>query len=58
MYLKKDIKMVKAKVWLKVKDFTGSPSLDNLKLVEEELPELKDGGNFKFFTNKNPAQSA
>ena len=37
--------MVKAKVWLKVKDFSGSPSLDNLKLVDEELPELKDGGS-------------
>ena len=36
--------MVKAKVWLKEKDFSGSPSIDNLKLVEEELPELKDGG--------------
>ena len=36
--------MVKAKVWVKVKEFSGPPSRDNLKLVEEELPELKDGG--------------
>ena len=36
--------MSKAKVWIKVKEFSGTPTMDNLKLVEEELPELKDGG--------------
>ena len=39
--------MSKAKVWVKVKEFSGTPTMDNLKLVEEELPELpelKDGG--------------
>ena len=42
--------MVKAKVWIKVKEFSGTPTMDNLKLVEEELPELKDGGISVFQT--------
>ena len=40
--------MVKAKVWIKVKEFSGAPTMDNLKLLEEELPELKDGGIWIF----------
>ena len=36
--------MVKAKVWIKVKEFSGIPTADHLKLVEEEIPELQDGG--------------
>ena len=42
--------MVKAKVWMKVKEFSGTPTMDNLKLLEEELPELKDGG-IRIFQN-------
>ena len=36
--------MAKAKVWIKAKEFSRTPTMDNLKLVEEELPDLKDGG--------------
>lgn len=36
--------MAKAKVWIKAKEFSGTPTMDNLKLVEEELPGLKDWG--------------
>ena len=44
--------MVKAKVWIKVKEFSGTPTIDNLKLLEEELPELKDGGISTLCTSK------
>ena len=47
--------MVKAKVWVKVKEFSGTPTMDNLKLLEEELPELKDGGILSFFINQSLA---
>ena len=36
--------MVKAKMWIKAKEFSGTPTKENFKLVEEDLPELKDGG--------------
>ena len=36
--------MVKAQVWIKVREFSGVPTKDDFKLVEEELPALKDGG--------------
>ena len=51
--------MVKAKVWMKVKEFSGTPTIDNLKLVEEELPELKDGGIsiFQLFINQSLAEA-
>ncbi|KAK0064185.1 prostaglandin reductase 1-like [Biomphalaria glabrata] len=35
--------MVKAKRWIQIKPFEGPASLDNFKLIEEELPALKDG---------------
>ena len=37
-------KIVKAQVWIKVREFSGVPMKDDFKLVEEELPALKDGG--------------
>ena len=36
--------MVKAKTWVKLREFSGTPTKDDFKLVEENLPELKDGG--------------
>lgn len=38
--------MVKAKVFKYVKRFDGLPKETDLKLVEEELEPLKDGGEF------------
>lgn len=37
--------MVKAKVWIKANPWSdaGKPKLEDIKLVEEELRELKDG---------------
>ncbi|GJQ76547.1 hypothetical protein Trydic_g2249 [Trypoxylus dichotomus] len=35
--------MVKAKVFIYAKPFEGMPTAENLKLVEEDLPPLKDG---------------
>ncbi|GLG95105.1 Ptgr1_1 protein [Gryllus bimaculatus] len=35
--------MVKAQKWILAKHFSGEPKEDDLKLEEEELPELKDG---------------
>jgi prostaglandin reductase 1 len=37
-------KMVKAKRYVFQKQFVGLPKATDLKLVEEELPPLKDGG--------------
>lgn len=36
--------MVKAKTWVVAKLFEGEPKLSDFKLVEEELPALKEGG--------------
>ena len=36
--------MVKARKWILAKHFDGFPKESDLKLVEEELPELQDGG--------------
>lgn len=36
--------MVKAKKFVLDKPFVGLPKRDDLKIVEEELPPLKDGG--------------
>lgn len=36
--------MVKAKVFVQSKAFDGPAEISNFKLVEEDLPELKDGG--------------
>ncbi|BFZ08408.1 hypothetical protein BsWGS_11447 [Bradybaena similaris] len=35
--------MVKARAWILQKNFHGFPTMDNFKLVEEDLPELQDG---------------
>lgn len=36
--------MVKAKKYILVRHFDGLPKKEDLKIVEEELPALKDGG--------------
>lgn len=36
--------MVKAKVFVYAKPFEGIPTKEHLKLIEEDLPSLKDGG--------------
>lgn len=38
------LNMVKAKKFILKKYFDGFPTLDDLKLVEEELPPLQDTG--------------
>ena len=43
------VKMVKAKTWVKVREFSQTLAKDDLKLVEEDLPELKDGGEVILF---------
>ena len=40
--------MVKAKLWVKLREFSGIPTKDDFKLVEEDLPELKNGGEVIF----------
>lgn len=35
--------MVKAKTWVKLNEWSGVPKLEDLKLIEEDLPEVKDG---------------
>lgn len=40
--------MVKAKKYILHQHFSGFPKESDLKLVEQELPELKDGGKFYF----------
>lgn len=42
--------MVVSKKLLFVKQFEGEPKESDFRLVEEELPPLKDGGQFSFFT--------
>jgi prostaglandin reductase 1 len=41
--LKSDKKMVRAKKIINVSAFKGEPKLSDFELVEEDLPELKDG---------------
>jgi len=36
-------KMVKGRKWVLKRHFSGEPKIDDFELVEEELPELKDG---------------
>ena len=36
-------KMVQGRKWVLKRHFSGEPKLDDFELVEEELPELKDG---------------
>lgn len=40
--------MVKARKYVFVKQFEGLPKATDLKLEEEELPPIKDGGTTKF----------
>ena len=35
---------MQAKKWVLVKHFDGEPKDEDLKLVEEELPDLKENG--------------
>ena len=37
---------MKAKKWVLVKRFDGEPKDEDLELVEEELPDLKENGLF------------
>lgn len=41
--------MVIGKKYILNKHFDGFPKPDDLKLVEEELPTLKDGGRFMLY---------
>lgn len=43
-YLQKLTKMVVARKYVLVKHFEGTPKETDLKIVEEELAPLKDGG--------------
>jgi hypothetical protein len=40
--------MVNAKKWIISKAFQGEPKVTDFKLVVEELPPLKDGGDILF----------
>ena len=37
---------MKARKWVLVKHFDGEPKDENLELVEEELPDLKENGYY------------
>ena len=37
---------MKAKVWVVMKYFEGDPKDEDLEMIEEDLPEVKDGGTF------------
>lgn len=39
---------VKARKYVLTKYFQGEPKMDDFKIVEEHLPDLKDGGNIFF----------
>ena len=51
------VQRVKAKTWVKLREFSTTLTKDDFKLVEEDLPQLKDGGRVvlflfhKLFTN-------
>lgn len=38
------VRITKARKFIYAKPFEGMPTEDNLQIVEEDLPELKDGG--------------
>lgn len=44
-------KMVKARKYVLAKHFQGEPKKTDLKIVEEELPPIKDGGENPCFYN-------
>lgn len=46
----KGIKMVKAKIFILAKHFDGYPKETDLKLIEEELPPIKNGGKYLYKT--------
>lgn len=51
--------MVKAKVFIYAQPFDGMPIEKNFKLIEEDLPPLKDGGKslfILFMTVENTVQ--
>lgn len=37
--------MIIAKKFILAKSFSGAPTEDNFKLIEEQIGELKNGGN-------------
>ncbi len=37
---------IKSSKWIRVKKFEGLPTKEDVEIVVEELPELKDGGQF------------
>ena len=39
--------MVKARKWVLRSHFVGQPKREDLEIVEEELPPIKDGGQHK-----------
>jgi hypothetical protein len=41
--------MVKSKKFILAQHFVGEPKESNLKLVEEDVPALKDRGNFSVY---------
>ena len=47
--------MVRAQCWVKCRDFSGIPKRGDFKLVEEELPALKDGGK-TFYAVADPGR--
>lgn len=46
--------MVKCKRWIVVKHFEGEPKISDLRLVEEELPPIQDGGKFSATSPRPP----
>ena len=40
---------VKCRKWILKSHFKGSPKREDLEIVEEELPPLKDGGRYLTF---------
>ena len=46
-YLCSNSRMVKARKWVLRSHFVGQPKREDLEIVEEELPPIKDGGQHK-----------
>ena len=42
---------MKGRKWVLAAHFRGFPKVNDLELVEEELPDLKDGGKFAYLLN-------
>lgn len=40
-------KDIKSRKWTLKSRFSGLPKREDLELVEEQLPEIKDGGRYK-----------